>query len=283
MDPSNEHSPHSDISTEGASRSLGESLYARGWKQGAICQGVEAEWGYRPKRVKADDQLVIISQDCDISATVDVEPYIEALVCHVEHDRQRLPGFTRTSSRNFVIDFDTGLVANAVKRVFLMKKSIPATDPSPWPGTPKHFDWFVQWLARRYDRPAVSDSLVDAFQRPVTHAYEEFTKSYPDLALAFNRAVRQLRVSFPASMTSPFLIHLTVLAVRESLSEHELDAIDRVKSVLRGCLDPNLVTLDTEAGFFTSRDMTLEHYEATWPLYLDSYTYGAEDEDGAPP
>lgn len=248
-----------------------------------MCQGVEAEWGYRPKKVKQDDKVVIITQDCDISAAADVEPYVEALVCHHEPDQQRLAGFARTSSRYFVIDYDTGLVANAIKRLFLAKKGLLSLDPTPWPGGQRRLDWFVQWLTRRYDRPAVDDSLVDAFQRPVIHAYGEFTKSEPGLAIAFSRAVRQLRVSFPESRTPPFLIHLAILAVQESLSEQALDAIDRVKRVLSNCLDPSLVTLDTEDGFFTPRDMTLEHYEATWPLYLDSYTYGGNDDDAAPP
>lgn len=276
---------------------LGQRLYNRGWRQGSLIEipGVRIHYNSRsPKshqgeivvksrEVKANEKLVLISQDCDIVASESLEPRVEALLCIVESDKNRLASASRNGTRNFAIDLDQGLVADARYRTFLDKKMLDAVSPIDWPGTREHLGWFVQWLARRYNRPALEDSLVAVFQRPIINAFDNFAACSPEKATEFNRAVRQLRVSFPEKPEMPYNLHLTILVRQDALTQDELDAIDDVTEVLRGCLNSSEVILDTEAGLCTPTDITLQEYEATWPLYLDSYTYNGAVEGPATP
>jgi len=44
----------------------------------------------------------------------------------------------------------------------------------------------VRWLARRYDRPALPDALVEAFQIPVNEALEALDDKEPEIGEAFS-------------------------------------------------------------------------------------------------
>src|SRR5579883_617530 len=65
-------------------------------------------YSYTERKAELKEKLILISQDCDIKS--DVEPYVEAFLCRAEKQKF-LSKVGPKSARWFVIDFDTGLVA----------------------------------------------------------------------------------------------------------------------------------------------------------------------------
>ena len=109
-------------------------LRAQGWKQGAMFHAPGAELWWmdaegapvggvvaRGGPVPGDGEFVVVSQDCDILAPTDKEPFVEALVCMPEPDSSRRRTF-RGSFRWYEIDPATGLVAHVMYRVAFAKR-----------------------------------------------------------------------------------------------------------------------------------------------------------------
>src|SRR5712692_8997694 len=81
--------------------SLGDLLLEAGWRQGTVFSATSLCFTVNKlsdseesepitqhrRRMKSDEKFVLISQDCDIKATEDREPYVEALLC--KHQKQK--------------------------------------------------------------------------------------------------------------------------------------------------------------------------------------------------
>ncbi len=82
-------------------RLAGQRLYAAGWRQGSLflapgllfgCNEFAESGGtptvaLRTRQLRAREKLVLVTQDCDIVASSDVEPNVEAMICTVETRR----------------------------------------------------------------------------------------------------------------------------------------------------------------------------------------------------
>ncbi len=156
----------------------------------------------RPHKVKAKETLVVASQTCDIVAGQNTEPYVEALICSVQNERF-VARLGPNSARWFLVDPQLRLVAAAQRRVYLTKPALLRLTPEPWPGTAERLQHFVRWLARRYDRPALPDDIVAAFQNPLQAALLQLDEGHPAVRAAFSRAVHEARVKLPPSDIPP--------------------------------------------------------------------------------
>ncbi len=277
-------------------RSLGDELFDIGWKQGTLfsapsaCfssnQLLESEQGaqiIRTDRLTGPkENFVLITQDCDFVASDDLELYAEALLCKIEKPKfvSKIAG---NSTRWFVIDYHTGLVAYAMYKTQFDKKVLQTLTPEPWPNGPNRLDEFVRWLARRYDRPAIADALVDAFQKPLDARISLLQKENPGVFAAFNRVVGDIRVNLPASEDPPFDLQMILLIRTEELSEEEANAIDFFGKAVRASLDTNLVHLDPEVRTLTEEMITMKEYYRSRPIYVADYTYRGEEIEGARP
>jgi len=232
--------------------------------------------------VAADEILIVASQDCDLDARGVTEPYVEALVCRITSDANILRAARRNSSRWFLVDGERGLVAYAMDRLQIDKRVLRVLTPQSWPSTNEHFTWFRRWLARRYDRPAIPDPIVDAFQRPVNVRMDRLEKQQPDVLTAFNAVVGELRISLPASEKPPFLIDVLLLTERLTISEDEARAVDSVMAELARALDPSQVIIE-KWRLLHPEEISLAEYFATRPLLYDYLTYRGEEEVGAEP
>jgi hypothetical protein len=278
-------------------RSLGNELFNLGWQQGTLFSAPSAcfmlnrlsDPGSTAQITRSDrptgpnEKFVLISQDCDIVASDALEPYVEALLCKLEKPRF-VSKINSNSTRWFVIDYQTGLVAYARYRTQFEKQVLKKITPEPWPNGPNRLDEFVRWLARRYDRPAIPDALVDAFQKPLEARIANLEEENPDIFAAFNRVVSDVRINIPASEDPPFDLHVTLLVSSDGLSVEELNAIDAFKVAIHSSLDTNLVHLDPDdPRILTEEDMSLKEFYATRPIYLGDYTYRGEEIEGARP
>lgn len=277
--------------------SLGESLLKAGWYQGSLFSAPSLRYAWngppeahgtdpsaiRSRKAKASERLVLVSQECDIAADVQAEPFVEALICTVEKRKEFLAGIDRNSARWFAISLEKGLVAQARYRVQIAKELLKEYTPEPWPSDPDRLSRFIRWLARRYDRPAFPDSMVDAFERPLAAALDELFSNQPAVASAFNRAIREIRVNMPLAEAPPFDLQLVLLARTERLTEAEADAIEVVTREIQSSLDPAPVRLNPEIRVLTEEEMTMAEYFATRPLFLEYHTYRGNEVEGAEP
>ncbi len=283
--------------SDAGTRSLGDELLAIGWQQGTLFSAPSAcfmlnklsgpEHTARiiqhPRSIKSKEKYILITQDCDIKAKTSDEPYVEALLCKPER-KEFVDNIKGNSTRWFVIDYDTGLVAHAKYHTQFEKQVLIKLTPEQWPNGPNRLDEFVRWLARRYDRPAIPDALVEAFQKPLESRIADLEKENPDIFTAFNRVVSDVRINIPASEDPPFDLHVTLLIRSDGLSVEELNAIDVFKVTIHSSLDTDLVHLDPDdPRILTEEEMSLKEFYATRPIYLGDYTYRGEEIEGARP
>lgn len=269
--------------------SLGERLLALGWRQGSFfrsrdlrfsCAAIDPQSVDDPpiatRAKKKGETFVLVSQTCDVVANYDSEPYLEALLCKPETNSSLLAAADQNSARWFLVDPRSNLVAHARYRIVIDKHVLTALTPEPWPGDATRFDWFVRWLARRYDRPAIPEALVAAFQRPAEAAVRQLAKS--DLATIheFSRAVREVRVSVPSSETLPYHLHVVVLLKRTGLTSAQLLAIQAVMSAIRGAVDSEVVAVHSGHRILSPEEISLAEFLATRPLFLEYLTYQGE-------
>ena len=279
---------------------LGETLYAAGWRQGVLftlpsasfarlAPITDANADATPRKttmterpVKPKERLILVTQDCDLVASDNEEPYVEALICAVEKpDRAAL--LDRNSARYFLVDPATSLVARARYRISLEKRALQNVEFSLWPGSPERHERFVRWLARRYDRPAIPDALYDTLQRPIDAALSAIDSATPQVGAAFSRAVHEIRINMPESETPPFDLQMIFLITLDGVTNEEADALFAVWDAIQKQIDPYMVTLDPDLRILTAEDISLAEYLATRPLFLEYFTYKGEEIEGQPP
>lgn len=277
---------------------LGAKLFGAGWRQGVIFRspalrllgmdaaapGSDEAQAQFTRRLKPNEACVLVTQDCDLVAEDSEEPHVEALLCKpFKLGSQFLARIERNSARYFQVDPARGLVAQAKYRLLLTKQALCGITPSPWPGSQERLARFVQWLARRYDRPALPDAMVKVFQWPVEQALAGLDANHPTIGLALSRAIHEVRVNLPASEVPPFDLQLVFLTRSGELSEEELGAIDAAADAIWRNIDPDLVHLQPPHRILSAEHMTLAEYLATRPLFLEYLSYDGDDARGVPP
>lgn len=283
------------MSSDATELHIGKRLYNAGWRQGSILRNSAIKFVrnrlaggndvvLKQRSVKVDDGecLVIASQNCDIAADKDREPYVEALICTTE-DPERCEGLVElNSSRYFVVDHDNCLVARAIQRVHIEKAVLEQSAPESWPSSNQQLESFKRWLARRYIRPDFPDEFVYAFQNPVRHLFKSLRSTNVGLVAAFSRGVHEIRVTKPSTDGPPFDIHVLLIVRENGLTQEEADAIDSVKAAIHTETetDPRVRSLQFDS--YTLDELSAAYFLATDPINLDYYTIGGDEyEDSA--
>lgn len=176
-----------------------------------------------------------------------------------------------------------GLVAEAKYRVLLDKGILDVLTPEVWPGTNERFGRFVRWLARRFDRPALPDKMVESFQTPIETILKQVDENHPLIGLAFSQAIYELRVNLPEHEYPPYNLNLLMMCKQDSLSIEEADAIEYVFKAILNNLNSADIHLDPEKRFITDEQISLAEHRATRPLFLEYHTYKGEEIEGAEP
>ena len=277
--------------TDGAH--IGQELRRLGWRQGVLFTGTgiavvaherrsSGEFHPGVRQVRAQERLILVSQDCDIVARPDQEPRLEALVCKHANDKF-CQAADRNSARVFLVDPAAGLVAQAAYKIIVTKEALLDVTPQPWPSNDARLDRFVRWLARRYDRFPLPDKLDEAFRKPVDHVLGALQTDEPELAAALSAACHEWRINRPTREEPPFAVHLSLLLDPMGLTAMAADAIDVVVERLQDALDPSMVTFDSTVRKLTAAQMSLAEFYATVPLFLEPLTFEGDEIIGAAP
>lgn len=277
-----------------SSPNVGEVLLSRGCRQGSLVktaahtswleQTTAEESSASPKWTaiaEADNEAewVLISQDCDINARPEVEPRVEVVTARWSTDpTEILQARKGNSSRLFVLtqENERALVADARRRAHLKKESLLAAGFATVFSTEPERLRFAQWVAGRYNRPAIPDHVVKAVHKPIVKSLDSVMKKR-DKEKPETAKLKQLlndieEIRFHASgeassMTIDFL--LIVSSTLELSAEEE--------AILSGWLyDIVVIKGGAVAGirvmFFTVANLSVSEYVATTRLMLDQYS-----------
>ncbi len=263
----------------------GRDLYEFGWRQGTLfvasmgrtCLAVrDGVVSVVKPEVQSECYFVLVTQDCDLVS--EKESHVEALQCRA------VEGYRIKSNnwREFVVQDTPELVAEAARRVVFEKTALgqlKALGRVPDPPV------FARWLARRFDRPAVPDSIVECFQTPMNDLVRGFFKKSARDSRLFNEVVREIRVNLPSSIDPPYALHLMVLLKGPGISADQLAVVEAVRELVLEHFDPNdaRVALDREIRLLTDEEMTVAEYFASVPLWFDDLTFRGDQVVGSTP
>ena len=155
-------------------REIGPKLFEAGCRQGALIQAParmlwltrsaeEQNWT-ASEDVVEDARLVVVSQDCDIYASVKNEPRVEAITARWTSNSSELYTARKgNSARLFLLQEreKRGLVADARRRIHLDKTALLGATFEPALNDEASRTRFANWVAGRYNRPAIPNDLVD--------------------------------------------------------------------------------------------------------------------------
>jgi hypothetical protein len=194
---------------------VGAALIQRGWRQGSLLETASApkswltlshqaeipreeqdsssnptppgNWNLHHEMLNSNDVLIVASQTCDIQKSSMQEPYIEVIRGFWTSDRSIMHQAGKNSSRLFLMQSRTrsseskdALVADATVRIQIEKAALLALTPQyGFKENDKVTSAkFSNWLARRYNRPALPDAIVDAIQKPIVKAIDKLPASH---------------------------------------------------------------------------------------------------------
>lgn len=265
-----------------SSRNVGRSLIESGCRQGALIDApARMLWLTRPTAQSVwstagdlanEAKLVVVSQDCDIFAGLKSEPRVEALTARWTSDSSEIHTARKgNSARLFLLQEDAGkaLVADARRRVYLDKASLVGVSFESAFRDDRTRARFANWVAGRYNRPAIANEFVDAVQKPVVVAVEELVKKKDALMGILNR-VTELRFAVPEPKP-PWTVHFVVMIDEgEELNVEE-------EAELAGWLEQVLVASGSSIGaiaplFRTEKTISLHDYQNTTRLQLDHFS-----------
>jgi len=261
---------------------------AAGWHQGTLFSlpGAAYSWNDTPAgdapeniktqaheaKIKSKELLVMASQDCDILSKA--EPHVEALRVRVKDkpsDRSYLARITNNSFREFVLAAERGLVADARIRLLIAKDVLRGLEPDPWAMDDQTRVDFVDWLAGRYDRPAVPTPIYEAVCRPIRSELERLQTEDSETFAALNRSIRKIRVKLPSPDSTNLDVGLFII-LEDDIDDEGARAVEgAVESIKRVVAQGNTaVNLEIEQAPYS--DVLLCEFDVTRPLDLDYMT-----------
>lgn len=261
---------------------VGPKLLKSGCRQGALLDApARMLWLARPSNesdwkteedVVENARLVVISQDCDIFAAVKAEPRIEAIAARWTGNASEIHTARKgNSARLFLLRERTseGLVADARLRVHLDKSTLLGASFEPAFHDDRARTRFANWVAGRYNRPAIANELVEAIQKRIVSAVADLVKKKASLVPILDRVAELRFAAVPAQ--PPWTVHLVVMV-------DEGDALNvEQEAELAGWLESVLVKrggpIEAIAPLFrTEKNISLHDYLHTTKLQLDHFS-----------
>jgi hypothetical protein len=228
-------------------------LIERGWQQGAVfalpggafavnqLPGDDVTQLYVDidRQVRSKERVVLVSHPCDIKSAD--EPSVQVMICRwfdpiKDTTRVRTTRIGRNSPRYFVVDPDGVWIAEAKYPILVDKRVLEALDPPTFQMSPERLLRFRDWLARRFDRPAVPDALFPIFHGRISEVLDQLEANEPQLMLLFNSVVNEVRATKARQTAPPFVIGVVLLTER-SISAEQDDAVQQVLERISGVLD----------------------------------------------
>jgi len=279
---------------------IGRKLYADGWSQGVLLNPVAVSIVFAPDDPvsklaraaaakpgpdttisrgaahgvafgipKSTERLIIISQACDIVKPLNDEPNIFAMPVFRTDNVRILGPAARNSSRYFLLDGSRGYVVDATVSVVIEKPLLTTLKPEVGVTTEEDRKRFARWLARRVNRPAISDDVVAAIVKPMLENLRSMqNRGTLDMEILDRISEVRLRV---ANESLPFHFDLLFIVDNVDTAAMEL-ALAPLIGAMRGWFNPELAIL--QSWYARSyAEVSVADYLASEQLYLDEYSY----------
>ncbi len=143
-----------------------QSIKDRGWRQGSVLPTEIAERVAAPRFVDwgADDRAILLSQDCDVvHGSYDVEPSVELIRAKVSAVKDAVVRYGRNPRK---LQLESG--PDAFLNLSVHDRwSVPRSELETHPPEPtlsvqaESLHVLVEWVAKRYTRPAFPDAFND--------------------------------------------------------------------------------------------------------------------------
>ncbi len=291
---------------------IGVELIRHGWCQGSLLKATSAQkswlvlntreetrqeknestntfvasgiWGLQQETLDENDFLIIVSQPCDIQRSPKQEPYIEAMRAYWTSERSIIHEAGKNSVRRFLIQRRTtdngtveALIADATVRIQIEKAALLSIAPlasfkQSDTITPRRFR---QWLAKRYDRQALPDVLVNAVQKPIVKAVDKLHEM--DDRHRILDGISEILFLLRGDST-PYQID--ILFIRDERSDaplvNEEDAAKLagwIADVLRKGGDAELASWE----ILSTKEISVYDYSNAYELPLDYYSLAQDD------
>jgi hypothetical protein len=295
------------------SGNIGEELIHRGWRQGSLLKAMSAwkmylvlkpsqevvqeeketthiskpqeRWELQQETLDEDDYLVVVSQTCDIERPPKHEPYVEVVRAYWTTERSIIHEAGKNSFRRFLLQRRTNggkeeaLIADATVRILVEKASLLKCTPL---SGFKENDTiaprrFRQWLAKRYDRPALPDELVLAVQKPIVKAIGKLQTT--DALHDILDGISQMLFLPPINML-PYQIEL--LFIREERSGFPVVSIEDTAKLAGWIAD--VLKKGGNAGLshwelLSLKEISAYDYANAYELSLDQYSLLLDEKD----
>lgn len=281
------------MSPEGTEHHVGTRLYNVGFRQGTVLRSSSLKFVYsvlspgeecietKERSVKAKERLIVASQDCDILARPEQEPYVELLICKEEKPERCAKLVEGNSSRWFLLDKDKRLVAQALQKIHVKKEALEQLKLEGWSLGGEVLERFARWLARRYIRPAFPDKFVEVYQGPVDGVLDKVPTKILE---HFSHVISEIRVSKSSVQGPPYNIEFLLLTGGEKLSKEEVEAVVLIQDSMEAALYASPLVDNVRFSLQTLYETSIAEYFASDPIYLEYLTYqGGEDPAGAVP
>jgi len=218
--------------------------------------------------------LVIISQDCDVFAALKSEPRVEAIAARWTDDRTTIHTARKGNSSRLFLLREQGkeaLVADIRYRVAVDKQALLGQSFETIFQDERARMRFSNWVARRYNRPAIPNDLVEAVQKPVVRAVGQLARKGD---APFETLERIAEIRFAVSGERPWIVDLFFLIEPGEAIDAEEEA--EVAGWIDGVLAGGGAVSTTRPFFLTETSISLHDYLSTTQLQLDHFS--PEDE-----
>lgn len=282
---------------------VGFQLIQQGWCQGCLLEATSAPmswlalsdhqdgqdssdsavsqdvWILRQALLAADDVLIVASQTCDIQRSVTQEPYIEVIRGFWTSDRAIMHQAGKNSSRLFLLqrrsDSDASewaLIADATTHLQIEKAALLAFTPRRCfkendRMTPLKFSG---WLARRYNRPALPDAIVNAIQKPVVKGIDKLPAA--DRLHRILDGIDEI-LFIPTNESVPFLVDMIFMRdERSDAPRVSNEDAARLGNWIAGLLQKGKEAELIHWEVLGRKEISVDDYSNAYELPLDYYT-----------
>lgn len=290
---------------------VGFRLIQQGWSQGSLLEAAsvtrfwlalndhqdgqdspgtsvsQENWILRQALLDSEDVLIVASQTCDIQRSVMQEPYIEVIRGFWTSDRAIMHQAGKNSSRLFLMQRNSNsyageqaLIADATIHLQIEKVSFLAFKPGNSfkendRATPRKFS---EWLARRYNRPALPDTIVNAIQKPVVKGIDKLPTS--DRIHNILDGIDEI-LFIPTNEHAPFLVDMIFLRDERSDAPHVSDEdAARLGNWISDLLEKGKQAQLMHWEILGRKEISVYDYSNAYELPLDYYMAWEDSTEG---
>lgn len=277
---------------------IGQELIQRGWSQGSLLNLAPAYkmylavenltqnrvmWGVRKDPMSENELFIIISQPCDIQKSPVYEPFVEVMRVFKTNERKIIHDASRNSVRYFLLSrtqIENGaveaLIVESTIHLTLDKPSLLSLTPLSTIQDEVTLRLFRRWLAQRYERPALEDSLVNAIQKPVVKAIDKLRPTHPlQSTLDGIGEVLFLLVN----ETQPYqIIVLFIRSDRSDTPQVSEEQVAELAGWMSTVLDKGGHAAISDWRLLGTDEISVRDYANAYRLPLDQYSLGLDND-----